>query len=116
MSICLMLIVYGYGEANGEGWYIYKGALYDFIQNPFIHHILRILIDMALILVLQLDSEKAAIIARIWLIVSVMNIILSAIIVHPLILKVKMFRLHTNISYLFFTLKLKLIYRGFFHL
>ena len=93
MSICLILIVYGYGEANGEGWYHHQGALYDFIQNPFIHHLLRILIDMALILVLQLDNEKASIIARIWLIVSVMNIILSAIIVHPLILKVNMFRL-----------------------
>ena len=90
-------LVYGYGEANGSGWYIDNGAGYAFVHNPFFHNLIRILVDMALLLALQMQVKvsetfsyfsKTLNITRMWLLFSVVHIILSGIIVLPLLQKV----------------------------
>ena len=59
-----MLLVYGYGEANSRGWYIDNDNAYAFIQNPFSHHLIRIIADMALLLVMQMQAKVDETIAQ----------------------------------------------------
>ena len=92
-----MLLVYGYGEANNRGWYIDNDNAYAFIQNPFSHHLIRISVDMALLLVMQMQGKvdeqfsyfsRTFCITRIWLFFSLIHFILSVLVVVPLLLKV----------------------------
>ena len=92
-----MLLVYGYGEANSRGWYIDNDNAYAFIQNPFSHHLIRIIADMALVLVIQMQAKvdenfsyfsRTFCITRIWLFFSLIHFILSVLVVVPLLLKV----------------------------
>ena len=92
-----MLLVYGYGEANNNGWYIDNDNAYAFIQNPFSHHLIRIIADMALLLVMQMQDKvdenfsyfsRTFCITRIWLFFSLIHFILSVLVVVPLLLKV----------------------------
>ena len=92
-----MLLVYGYGEANNRGWYIDNDNAYAFIQNPFSHHLIRIIADMALLLVMQMQGKvdenfsyfsRTFCITRIWLFFSLIHFILSVLVVVPLLLKV----------------------------